>query len=92
MPKTPKKSVKSKAKKPATKSKSKPKLKSSVTSISGNKGSRRGFMWKMLEQKQQKQKEVATSVSINVNPEERLRPNASHQGHARFNGPRRRAS
>lgn len=90
MPKTPKKSVKSAAKKPAVKAKAKLKMKSSVKPMDGNKGSRRGFMWKMLEQKQQKQKEMAASGLPSVNPEERVRPSATPHGHARFNGPRRR--
>jgi len=98
MPKSPKKSakpaLKSAAKKTAVKMKAgakpKAKMKASVKPMAEHKGSRRGFMWKVLEQKQQKQKEQAMPGMTSVNPEERQRPSATSEGFARFHGPRRR--
>lgn len=92
MSKSPKKAAKAPAKKPAAKTKykakAKPKLKASVKAAAPERGSRRGFMWKVLEQKQIKQKEQGALP--HVNPDERAHRPATAHGFGRFNGPRRR--
>jgi hypothetical protein len=88
MPKSTKKPAKKTAKKTSTKRKAAPKAK--VKAAPPERGSRRGFMWKVLEQKQMKQKEQAALP--HVNPEERVQRTANPNGFARFNGPRRRAA
>jgi len=101
MPKTPKKTAKSVSKKSPVKAKAKAKLKTKIKvkasakasgrEVMNTKGSRRGFMWKILEQKQQKIKEQLNSGPPSANPEDRFRPQAGQNGFARFHGPRRRA-
>lgn len=91
MPKTPKKSAKKPlAKKTTAKPKAARKTKSSVAAVAPAAGSRRGFMWKVLEQKQLKQKERETQKPDSANPFERSQPAATEAGFGRFHGPRRR--
>jgi hypothetical protein len=92
MPKTPKKTAKTAAKKPVAKAKAQPKMKmkASMKPKADTKGSRRGFMWKALEQKQKKQKEQGIVTQLSVNPNDRVQTHATKHGFARFNGPRRR--
>ena len=94
MPKTPKKTAKTIKKKVAAvkakKAAPKLKLKSTAKPQAEAKGSRRGFMWKVLEHKQQKQKEQSGSMLNSANPQDRAHGHANQHGYGRFNGPRRR--
>lgn len=96
--KTPaKKPALKKAKKPALKlasakapaKKAKPVKKAKPTH--GPQESRRGFMWKVLEQKQAEMKQKENKGPIPTDPKDRFQPTATPNGFARFNGPRRRA-
>lgn len=98
----PTKSVKSKSvktRKPAVKKKaaaapSKPAAKKAAkTSRAPAQPSyKRGFMWKLLQEKQAQQKLVNGHIGNTANPTERILPRGSQNGFARFNGPRRKAA
>lgn len=95
MPKSPaKKSAKpvKKSSKPAVKAKAKAKPKSPV--VSAPAASERGFMWKILQKKQErlKQAELHPANPHKAPMTEASQPDAeSRHGFSRFNGPRRRA-
>lgn len=98
----PTKSVKSKSaksRKPAAKKKAAPataKAKKSAkpSHAPAQPAHKRGFMWKLLQEKQAQQKLMNGHMGNTANPTERLLPRGvqNQTGFARFNGPRRKAA
>lgn len=77
----------------AMKAKAKTQAKAKVKPAAAKKeNSGRGFMWKVLEQKQaeQQKRQNGEAQGHSTNPEDRFRPQGPQNGFSRFNGPRRR--
>jgi hypothetical protein len=91
-----KKSPKAKPKSPAKKMKAAPKLKAAKAKTPSKfpikhhaENSGRGFMWKLLEQKQAEHKQRGNMPPGHM-PESENSKLHDEPGHSRFNGPRRR--
>ncbi len=65
------------------------KTKAKVKAAPESHGSRRGFMWKILELKEQRLKQRGGHMPA-VESGDKVHPTATQDGYARFNGPRRR--